>query len=81
MKKFLVLLLCLTIPVAFMIGCGEKKQMEEKADQAVEEVTEEAAVDTTAAVEEQAPETLEQPLPTETPSQDNATPPEDDLPF
>lgn len=52
MKRFMTLLLCLTIPVAFMIGCGKKQEAEKKAEQQVEEVQKEAAVDTTAAAKD-----------------------------
>lgn len=56
MKKLLMLLLCLTIPLTFLISCGEKKQMEEEAEQQVEpaqeEVVEEVAPDTAVAVED-----------------------------
>ena len=52
MKKVLMMVLCLTILVSLMFGCGEKKQVEQEADQPVEEAVEEAAVDTAAAAVE-----------------------------
>ena len=57
MKKLMMvvtLLLCITIMFATLSGCGKKADVQEQAEQQVEEVQEEAAVDT-AAVEEPAP--------------------------